>query len=461
MENLRGEMTAFLALIFILLISFAGSLMESVSIQSAKNYRRADMNRAVESVFAEYQKEMLEEFDLFVLEGSYESGSYSKDRIMDRLSYYGAGNMEHSIKRMEIITDRGGAPFLEQVNQWVKHKYGLDKLDGLLGEAQSWKSQSEEAKKFQKEEENQNQTLEDLLKENEQQLPTEDNPLNTVSGLKNSPLLNLVMPKEKTVSAKSVALSSMVFYRRLEEGYGDFQDVSDGIGASSLALGVYLLEHFKSAVSKEESDTGAAASALEYELEYILGGKGSDRENLEYVVQWLLAIRVVPNYIYLQSDSAKKAEARAMALTLCTLLAVPAITEAVMQALLFAWAFGESVVDIRALLDGRKVPLTKDRQSWQLQLSALSRLGEEGEWNSGQDSEKGLDYTDYIRILLFLQNTGQTARRSLNLMEQKLRTEKGFTWFRADYCITKIEFESVCKLRRGINYRFATYFGYN
>ena len=168
MENLRGEMTAFLALIFILLISFAGSLMESVSIQSAKNYRRADMNRAVESVFAEYQKEMLEEFDLFVLEGSYESGSYSKDRIMDRLSYYGAGNMEHSIKRMEIITDRGGAPFLEQVNQWVKHKYGLDKLDGLLGEAQSWKSQSEEAKKFQKEEENQNQTLEDLLKENEQ-----------------------------------------------------------------------------------------------------------------------------------------------------------------------------------------------------------------------------------------------------------------------------------------------------
>ena len=196
-------------------------------------------------------------------------------------------------------------------------------------------------------------------------------------------------------------------------------------------------------------------------MEYILGGKGSDRENLEYVVQRLLAIRVVPNYIYLQSDSAKKAEARAMALTLCTLLAVPAITEAVMQALLFAWAFGESVVDIRALLDGRKVPLTKDRQSWQLQLSALSRLGEEGEWNSGQDSEKGLDYTDYIRILLFLQNTGQSARRSLNLMEQKLRTEKGFTWFRADYCITKIEFESVCKLRRGINYRFATYFGYN
>ena len=46
----------FVSLIFILLVSFAGSLMESASIQMAKNYRRADMNRAIESVFAEYQK---------------------------------------------------------------------------------------------------------------------------------------------------------------------------------------------------------------------------------------------------------------------------------------------------------------------------------------------------------------------------------------------------------------------
>ena len=63
-------MTAFLALVFILLIAFAGSLMESASIQAAKNWRRADMNRAIESVFAEYQKELLEEYELFALEGN-------------------------------------------------------------------------------------------------------------------------------------------------------------------------------------------------------------------------------------------------------------------------------------------------------------------------------------------------------------------------------------------------------
>ena len=73
LEFKRGEVTAFLALIFVLLVAFAGSIMESASLQSAKSYRRTDMNRAVESVFAEYQRELLAEFEIFALEGSYES----------------------------------------------------------------------------------------------------------------------------------------------------------------------------------------------------------------------------------------------------------------------------------------------------------------------------------------------------------------------------------------------------
>ena len=70
----KGEVTAFLSLIFILLVTFIGGIMESASIQLAKNYRRADANRAMESVFAEYQKELLEEYDIFALDGSYETG---------------------------------------------------------------------------------------------------------------------------------------------------------------------------------------------------------------------------------------------------------------------------------------------------------------------------------------------------------------------------------------------------
>ena len=70
----------------------------------------------------------------------------------------------------------------------------------------------------------------------------------------------------------------------------------------------------------DEEKTGA----LDYELEYILEGKASDRKNLEAVVKKLMLLRFVPNYAYIQTDAAMKAEAEAMALTLCSLLAVPA-----------------------------------------------------------------------------------------------------------------------------------------
>ena len=63
----RAEVTAFLSLTFILLVTFIGGIMESASIQMAKNYRRADVNRAMESVFAEYQKELLEDYYIFSL----------------------------------------------------------------------------------------------------------------------------------------------------------------------------------------------------------------------------------------------------------------------------------------------------------------------------------------------------------------------------------------------------------
>ena len=63
-------------------------------------------------------------------------------------------------------------------------------------------------------------------------------------------------------------------------------------------------------------------------MEYILAGAGSDKENLEKVARKLMMLRFVPNYAYIQTDGEMKAEAEAMAATLCMLLAVPAITSA-------------------------------------------------------------------------------------------------------------------------------------
>ena len=61
----KAEITAFLSLIFILLVTFTGSVLEAASLEVSKNLRRADAVRAMECIFAEYQKELLEEYDVF------------------------------------------------------------------------------------------------------------------------------------------------------------------------------------------------------------------------------------------------------------------------------------------------------------------------------------------------------------------------------------------------------------
>lgn len=450
----KAEITAFLSLIFILLVTFIGSVVDAASIQVAKNYRRSDAARAMECVFAEYQKELLKEYDIFSLESGYESGNYSENLLEKRLEYYGLVNSDITIERIQFLTDNSGEAFLEQVSYYMDHKYGLELVKDNLGNTGIWESQESDAREYEKEEQENKEYLEGLLAGNEGVLPDENNPISHVEGLKSTPVLDLVVPKGKSISEKMINLSETASKRELNRGYGDFseeekkEDVSD-----KLLFGEYILEHFR-------SFSDGSGNVLDYEVEYILGGKASDRENLKAVVNQLLLLRFVPNYTYLQGSAEKRAEAEALALTLCSVLAVPAITEAAAQGILLAWAFGESLVDIRALLNGNRVPLIKDSSSWQLSLSGLMKLGESGDMNDGADVKDGLNYEEYLRILLFLDKKEETAMRCIDLIEQNLRKIHGLDFFRADACVTKLEVESRCSFRRGISYTFHTYFGY-
>ncbi len=63
----------------------------------------------------------------------------------------------------------------------------------------------------------------------------------------------------------------------------------------------------------------------------------------------------------------------AMALTIASALAIPVASGIISAALIGCWAFAESVLDVRELLDGGKVALVKtDGSSWQLSLGKSS-----------------------------------------------------------------------------------------
>ncbi len=455
-----------MSMIFILMITFIGAALESASIQAAKNYRRADVNRAMESVFAEYQKDLWEQYGLFALEGSYESGSYSEELLTDRLGFYGASGMDHETTRIQFLTDGGAEVFYQQVMAYMQHLYGAEFLTDLLGETDSWREMTEDQKDYETEEEETSRELDDLLQENEAELPEENNPISHISGLKKSPILDLVMPRDQAVSDKALDLAGTVSHRELNKGYGDFSDQEEGtMNLSSILFGQYVLDRFSAATDHGSEPAGdgteeKAGEALDYELEYLIIGKSSDKENLKSIVNRLMAARTVINMAYLETCKAKRDEVRAMCNTLCAAVPIPLAGELAAQLVLLAWGYGESLVDLRSLLKGNRVPLIKSNETWQLSLSGLLKLGESDDLNDGADAKGGLSYKDYLRIFLFCTKREDLALRTLDLIEVNLQNVHGLKFFKADQCITKWEVSSTCHLRRGITYQFPTYFAY-
>lgn len=79
------------------------------------------------------------------------------------------------------------------------------------------------ADEFTEEEEKQNDQLKDLLGEQEAELPEEENPMQHVAELKRSPILELVLPKDKTISEKQISLQEMPEKEKIIPDMGLFQ----------------------------------------------------------------------------------------------------------------------------------------------------------------------------------------------------------------------------------------------
>lgn len=453
-KMVNGEITAFLSLVFLLLLSLTGALLESASIQVMKNEKRADAGRATESVFAEYQRELLEEYDIFAVESSYETGSVSETNILNRLSFFGAENMDIDIEGIRYLTDRNGMDFYRQAVMYMKEKTGMAAVEELTGELPVWQEQEEKEEEFGKENKETSEHLERILQEEEQSLPQEGNPLVTVSNIRSGSLLNMVLPKDMVLSQRAVVPTELVSHRERREGYGSLKESEPGI-EGTVFFNLYLLEKFRNAIDEEHP------GGLQYELEYLLEGKESDSENLEAVVKTICGFRFAANYSYLLTDAAKQTEAETLAATMCTLLLMPEIVPIVKQALLLAWAYGEGILDVGTLLAGKRVPLLKNSETWQLSLEGLLSLKEGEAVQEGMDVEEGYTYARYLQILLLLKQKETLTMRALDLVELNMRTASGKTEFRADACFTGAEFSIVCPMRRGIQYKFNTIFQYH
>lgn len=446
MKKKKGEITAFLSLIFVLLVSFILAMTESAQIQTAKNLKRLAVDSALYSVFGEYQKELLEEYEIFAIDGTYETGQYGEQQLLDRMAYYGSMGIEQNITDLQLLTDNGGQAFREQVLDFMETRNGGEILQEITGMAEHWEEQKIQGEAV-------SNQLQQALSQGEELLPEENR---DVLKIKQEGVLALVLPESFSLSGKTIVKENQVSVRSRNRGRGEFpaRNDTDGIKGKWM-LQQYVMEKMNSAIERKTD-----ARNLDYEIEYLISGKDSDEENLKAVVTQLLLVRMGLNYSYLMTDFGKQGEAESMALTLATVMLHPEAKDAVKQLLLLLWVFGESVVDLRSLLAGRKVSMIKNAANWQLPISAVFTFWMSDSGYEGTDMEGGLDYGQYLQILLQLKDVETLTMRTLDRVEQNLRFEKGLDFFRADACITKIKLQNTAEMWSGYSYSFPAYFGY-
>lgn len=502
MKRLKGSVTIFLALFLGVILVFLSAIRESAMIGIDKSYERGVAQLAVESVFAEYHTRLLEEFHIFAIDATYESGIYSMDNLKERLEVYGMEDVEWEVTQLQLLTDENGAAFEEQIICYMEQLYGGDYLDVIFG---SWEMVEVQRVEGEAMEEEQTQLEEELvsqveaIKGEEEALVEageevsmevesvlENEYIEQLSFLANASILTLVVPTSWEVSQANVEEGVLASTRELETGIASYELDSGSQVLRQMMISEYVLDHFYCATQVEledleeedmaDSEVDVEASQLQYEVEYILAGKDSDEENLAEVVNQLLLMRTGVNYTCISQSATKKAEVSTLALAIATAAGYPLLADVLEQVLLVGWAYGESILDVRNLLSGGQLTLLKQEEDWQLSLSGLLNLANvsgdssqnlslESTANSSdstgqEESEEGYTYREYLRLLLYLEEKDDQLVRALDVIEQRLQYTWGLEYFQVDACVTQLEYQNISTVTGGFTYEFPVAFTY-
>lgn len=263
--------------------------------------------------------------------------------------------------------------------------------------------------------------------------------LNQIRRAAESGILQLVLPEGEKVSEGIIETAGIPSKNSSlsEDAKTERHDEPKGIkSAADKALTAEYIGHFFTDFCSENK------KEFQYEIEYILYGSPIDGSNLSSSVTRLLAVREGLNLIHILTDPQKRQEAETLASAIVGAAGFAPLIGITAFFIMGIWALGESLVDVKQLLSGGKVPLWKDDQSWNLGIKELLDLGRTGTIPQKEGGE-GFDYTDYLKLFFVLMPTKETIYRMMDMMQINIaRREEGFLMSR---CASYVEIEAgVC-----------------
>lgn len=470
--------TAFLAVMFI--------MIESVRFRGVRAHIQEITDMGNYSLFGEFERKLLTDFELFAVDGAYGTGDFSADRVADRLLGFASLNTrptaeglsvfcfdpwkvevnDSRITAFTLLSDEGGEPLYQEAVAFMRKTAVMNVTGKLLDWYQDAQEAQEKQEAYRKEKNSADRELEELEKqeaEKKNQMAGQEqqegageasvngtpedpvregslfrNPLPALRRLARKDILSITCG-DSHISENSVSRRELSSGRRLKKGslavkrhYGGLTD--------NLIFREYLLDRLACYADTGESDRTNQEKKLQYEVEYLLGGKTSDRDNLKTVVNSLLLVREGYNYLYCVSDGEMNAGAGTAAAILIGWTGIPALTAIMKHALLVGWAYGESLLDVRNIMTGGRVPLMKSAGMWVLTLDRLADINELLDEN-GSHGQEGLSYREYLRILLNMQGISGQKKRAVDLVELRVTSGSGLSGFKADHCLVAVRDE--------------------
>ncbi len=241
---------------------------------------------------------------------------------------------------------------------------------------------------------------------------TDSGVLKTIQNTLTEGFLGLVIQDVDNISQKSINNPLWVntdFSNIDVDNYSGDTNVANR-ATKNILVNEYCMKKFK-------SYTQNTVNCLNYEVEYIISGKGNDKENLASVVSKIVLLRQGTNFMYLLTDSEKKSQAYTLAVALAGASGVPVLVTATKWLILGLWAYAEAIIDARNLLEGKGIPLIKNRSNFKLTLENLLNMNLEGESTS---LSNGVHYDDYLKLLLYTGNKCEKYNRMMNVIEMKM-----------------------------------------
>lgn len=501
----QASITVFLTILFLLFFSMTGVMIDSARVLSSDGYVRVAAHSAAMTVFGNYNKELYEQYGFFAY-GGYD-GIGAEDLNMDFLEVLeknlaaapeGKERFYADLYRFSGICSEVAESgtlmekkiFHDQVKGFLKRqavKKVFDQTAGkLTGDASAAKEKLDitkdyESGKYDELKEADNETDgtggSDSVQEKVETDSTEQdvaggNPLSVFSEMMGNGILSLVcdeshiseleIPKreaggksdeenteEFTVDGKKGAADylSELMENEPEESFQDSVEQNSSTGTSvgeKTELFLYALEQI--------SDyTNPLDKTAKYGLEYLVAGKEKENQNLSYVVNRLLAMRILVNMAYVLSSPVLQEKSLATATTLAGFTGLPPVVSAVQYTILMILCFEEACIDVTALLEGREVPITKNATNFKMKYEeicictrALFQKKAASYPKAKKISTSGISYQEYLYILFVLQKEKVLRNRMGDLIQYDLRERYNQTFtihtcicasrYQMDYC---------------------------